>query len=280
MQDYTSAAQNNSSYGTGSQHPISGDYPYYLPADGTVAAQSSSSGGYYINSPVINGDPAAAQHYPSSQHQMDSSGTGSGAELMSSITPYECYGQHHHLSPSVSQSQDHLEVKYQAAFVEALEGATNNTSMDTSSVESDPLLMQHQPQQQQHYGNYEINYGANEWTSMTTTSTNSSQYGYPTESFLPAGGHSDQAVGLNETDLPNYCFAACVFSSSDGSIVGSNAITPPTSTEPADVIMMTSSSGSFSPPVLSVGARHHHHFTESYDYPSALLADELQPTAL
>lgn len=211
------------------------EYPFYNAAGGASDAQSSSG---YFSSPATT----TLDHY---------SGT---TELMAGITPYDCYN---------SSSQDHLEVKYQAVFVEALEGATTNNGEQHLM---DPLAVQQSQQQQQPqaFETYETNYGNNQWTSMATTT---SSYAYTADQSFVS---STASIGLqNETDLPNYCFAACVFSSgADG-----DSNTPPTSTEPTDIILQTggqmNGSAGFSPP-----ARHF----DSYDYPSALmLSEELQP---
>ncbi len=210
---------------------IQADYPYQhytsaaVPSVAPAPPCDAQSSGYYSS-------PAEAHHYSSHQHQMDGSSSAGGALMPA----YDCYSSH-----------DHLE-KYQAAFVDALE--SHNTSMDTSaegagtasnsSADLDPLQihssLQQLPTPEFQY-EYETNYGNNEWT-MTSGNYNSypSAENYPTDS-----------VGTSESDmpvLPNYCFAACVF-------------TTPPSSEPASAKVDIST---FSPTPITT-----RHF-ESYDY--------------
>ena len=239
---------------------------------------TNSSQHVHYASAVLPSEAPSSGYYNQQQHyssccppQQQQSADG-----MTVPSTYDCY--------STPQQTDHLEVKYQAAFVDAME--SNNSSMDTSVAGSssdlsavDPLVLHHhQHQQQQTQGNefhyeYETNYGNNEWT-MT------SNYSYPTESYStasvadPTGGIRPsvdaQLNDVNMDNLPNYCFAACVFSSS------SSSTTPPLSssaTEQEPVEMVLASTYSSSPHHVA-GASVMRHF-ESYDY--ATLADELHP---
>ena len=219
------------------QPVIQADYPYQhytsaaVPSVAPAPPCDAQSSGYYSS-------PVDAHHYSSHQHQMaeSSSAAAAAAALM---PPYDCYSSH-----------DHLE-KYQAAFVDALE--SHNTSMDTSaegaatasnsSADLDPLqihsgnVLQHLPTPEFQF-EYETNYGNNEWT---MTSGNYSAY--PSAENYPA-----DSVGTSESDmpaLPNYCFAACVF-------------TTPPSSEPASAKVEIST---FSPSTMAATR----HF-ESYDY--------------
>lgn len=107
------------------------------------------------------------------------------------MAPYDCYHQ--------SNGQQHTLEKYQAAFVDALEGG--NSSLDIDS--SDPLLLNPsiqqpvvlEPHQEFHY-EYETNYGNNEWTM---------NYVYPETS----GCNPPQRL---PQENPNYCLTTCVFS--------------------------------------------------------------------
>ena len=230
-----------------------------------VLPSETQSSGYYSQGSMD-------QHYsaccpPQQQQQPDA---------MIVPSTYDCY----------SNGSTNLEVKYQAAFVDAME--STNSSMDTSVAGSssdlsvvDPLVLHHHQQQQQqqpsefHY-EYETNYGNNEWT-MT------SNYTYPTESYAsasitdPSVGIRPSATGLNGSEvnmeMPNYCFAAsCVFSTS-----------PPLSSsakeEPIEMVHLTSTYSSpnhvaAAAAAAAAGASVMRHF-ESYDY--ATLADELHP---
>ena len=143
-----------------------------------------------------------------------------GAENGQIMMQYSCY----------PASQDHLEVKYQAAFGNALD--SHNTSIETpaevnaqsTSSEMEHLRMQSALQQPSmltniessatqmssefHY-EYETNYGNNEWT---TTSASSTNYGYTiTDSYQT---DSSAATEPDMPVMPNYCFAACVFTPS------------------------------------------------------------------
>jgi hypothetical protein len=214
---------------------------------GATPCDAQSSSGYY-SSPVV--DHHQQHHYAS--HQMTDN-SSSVSSLMA--TPYDCYANSH----------DHLELKYQAAFVDALESNHNNTSMETSSVEgsvvaassnntstttdmeTDPLqihssLVQPMPTPEFQY-EYETNYGNNEWT-MTTSGHYGHSYptatseAYPTDNSL-TGCPSESDMPI----LPNYCFAACVFT------------TPPSSSEPHGSTKVEI--GTYSPTTR--------HFESSYD---------------
>lgn len=219
------------------------DYPYQQYTSNATAPSAvpqqqahpcdAQSSGYY-------GSPAD-HHYTSLHQQQQQMDNGSSGALM---PPYDCYSSH-----------DHLE-KYQAAFVDALE--SHNTSMDTSSAiegagtasnssaDMDPLQIHSGLPSQQlttpsefHY-EYETNYGNNEWT---TTMTGGGNY----NAYSAADSYSTDAVNTSETEmsiLPNYCFAACVFT--------------PSSTEPANSAKVEIST--FSPTPIT-----NRHF-ESYDY--------------
>ena len=230
----------------------SGQYqqtPQQLHYASAVLPSETQSSGYYSNGSMD-------QHYSSCCPAQQ-------PDAMIVPSTYDCY----------SNGSTNLEVKYQAAFVDAME--STNSSMDTSVAASssdlsavDPLVLHHHHQQQQqqqpsefHY-EYETNYGNNEWT-MT------SNYSYPTESYASAA-IADPSVGIRPSandvnmEMPNYCFAAsCVFST-----------TPPLSSsakeEPVEMVL----SGTYSSPNHVAGASVMRHF-ESYDY--ATLADELHP---
>lgn len=225
------------------------NYPYQQQHYATAAAPSvagapdaQSSSGYY-SSPVVDHHHQQQQqqqqhHYAT--HQMTDNSSSVSSLMVS--TPYDCY----------SNSHDHLELKYQAAFVDALESNHNNTSMESSSVEgsvavagsnntsattanemeADPLqihsnLVQQMPTPEFQY-EYETNYGNNEWT-MTTAGGHYGANSYPTASLTNINSEAYPADNSltgcpSESDmpiLPNYCFAACVFT------------TPPASSEPA-----------------------------------------------
>ena len=189
-------------------------------------------------------------------------GNYSQPQQLAAASAYDCYN---------SSSQDHLEVKYQAAFVEALEGAA-------VAAEVDPLAQHHQQPEFQY--EYETNYGNNEWT--TSSSSSNPQYtAYPagSDSFLQQSQDGQQlqhgqllSDGSQTVGLPaNYCFAACVFSSSS-----SATTTPPASVEPDPNLSILSAGnanavgpGGYSP------AGRHHFIESSYDYmPASILSDE------
>lgn len=204
------------------------NYPYQhyaaaaVPVAGAPPCDAQSSG--YYGSPS---DHHHQQHHYTT-HQPMTDNSSSVSPLVT--TPYDCY----------SNSHDHLELKYQAAFVDALE-SHNNTSMETSTVEGsvvatsnntsnttndmvDPLqinsnLVQQMPTPEFQY-EYETNYSNNEWTMTTSGHYTANTYptatveAYPTDNSL-TGCTSDSDISV----LPNYCFAACVFT------------TPPASSE-------------------------------------------------
>lgn len=198
---------------------------------GVPPCDAQSSSGYY-SSPVVDHHHQQQQQHQYASHQMTDN-SSSVSSLMA--TPYDCYANSH----------DHLELKYQAAFVDALESNHNNTSMETSSVEgsvaagsnntstttandmeADPLqihsgLVQQLPTPEFQY-EYETNYGNNEWT-MTTTGGHYGGNSYPTATTEAYPTDNSLTGCTSESDmpiLPNYCFAACVFT------------TPPASSEP------------------------------------------------
>lgn len=236
-------------------------YPYqhYAPASapsiaGAPPCDAQSSSGYY-------GSPSDHHHqqHHYTTHQPMTDNSSSVSPLIT--TPYDCY----------SSSHDHLELKYQAAFVDALESQTN-TSMETAVTEVsatsnnssstttndmvvnvDPLqinanLVQQMPTPEFQY-EYETNYSNNEWT-MTTSGhyTNAANHSYPTAAAVEAYPTENSLTGCtSDSDisvLPNYCFAACVFT------------TPPASSEPASSGGAKVEIGTYSPATR--------HF-ESYD---------------
>ncbi|XP_032777000.1 transcription factor glial cells missing isoform X1 [Daphnia magna] len=236
-------------------------YPYqhYAPASapsiaGAPPCDAQSSSGYY-------GSPSDHHHqqHHYTTHQPMTDNSSSVSPLIT--TPYDCY----------SSSHDHLELKYQAAFVDALESQTN-TSMETAVTEVsatsnnssstttndmvvnvDPLqinanLVQQMPTPEFQY-EYETNYSNNEWT-MTTSGhyTNAANHSYPTAAAVEAYPTDNSLTGCtSDSDisvLPNYCFAACVFT------------TPPASSEPASSGGAKVEIGTYSPATR--------HF-ESYD---------------
>jgi hypothetical protein len=231
------------------------NYPYqHYAAAGTApsgAPDAQSSSGYYSSPVVVDHhlQQQPQQHHYASHQMTDNS--SSVSSLMA--TPYDCYA---------ANSHDHLELKYQAAFVDALESNHNNTSMETSSVDgsvvaasnntsstttandmdADPLqihsnLVHQQLPTPEFQYEYETNYGNNEWT-MTSghygAATNASYPTVPTNSEAYPTDNSLTGCTSSESDMPilsNYCFAACVFT------------TPPASSEPGTKVEI----GTYSP---------------------------------
>lgn len=190
------------------------DYPVHFEESYVVNGGGSfSNESYYPNDPSNSMDgsytdyasycpppapPAPVSHphseYMYSNYTPDTSGYYSTETYNSTaveMVPYDCYHQ--------SNGQQHTLEKYQAAFVDALEGG--NSSMDMDS--SDPLLLNPsiqqpvvlEPHQEFHY-EYETNYGNNEWTM---------NYVYPETSGCNPPQRPQQ-------ENPNYCLTTCVFS--------------------------------------------------------------------
>lgn len=191
-------------------HVTQPDYSYQHYTSAATAASVAPAAAVPCEAPSATFYNSPVGHYGSHHQSVENH----------AMMPYNCY-------PS---SQDHLEVKYQAAYGNALE--SHNTSIEadgsvnasTSSAEMDHIRMQstiHQPQMLTnieqsgtqissdfHY-EYETNYGNNEWT---TTSGSSANYSYSL-----AEGYPSESPATNEPDMPvmpNYCFAACVFTQS------------------------------------------------------------------
>lgn len=193
----------------------SGAYTHqsYYPAD-----TSNSMDGSYTTIPQCGSDYATyCPPHPHSDylynynHNLD----GQSCGYYSGET-YSSTGTSHSTDPAGSEmvygdcyqhNGDTLE-KYQAAFVDALEGG--HSSADASGTgTTDPLLM-HPPIQHQHHipvmeedphqlhYEYETNYGNNEWTM---------NYVYPAET----GCHPQQRAPEAGEAPPNYCLTTCVF---------------------------------------------------------------------
>lgn len=193
---------------TGYCPPAQPDYSYHHYTSAATTASVAPPAAVPCEAPSAGFYNSSVAHYGLPHHQAVDSG----------VAPYNCY----------PPNQSHLEVKYQAAFGSAID--SHNTSIDaegsvnvsSSSAEMDHLRMQsslHQsslltniePSATQmssefHY-EYETNYGNNEWT---TTSASSANYGYTGAEGYPG----ENSVTTEADTMPNYCFAACVFTSS------------------------------------------------------------------